>query len=181
MNNITIKFFFFFFNRPIFSNVIYSSDCKAEFSASLLQSSVSHDPLEIIQICWFNAQGTLLIINVKKTNFSGFFNDHSRMYHKRCIASKSSWTIFFLPGLWIRTLWLFLSTCDGFFVHKSWVMVPCNVFSGPGASCFRLLCLWDDSTGSVSLSSSSNHTSTLFESVSSPCCTLTTSVIKFHA
>jgi len=26
---------------------------KAEFSASLLQSSVSHDPLEIILICWF--------------------------------------------------------------------------------------------------------------------------------
>jgi len=25
---------------------------KAEFSASLLQSSVSHDPSEIILICW---------------------------------------------------------------------------------------------------------------------------------
>ncbi len=29
--------------------------CKAEFSASLLQSSVSHDPPEIILICWFAA------------------------------------------------------------------------------------------------------------------------------
>ncbi len=29
---------------------------KAEFSASLLQSSVSHDPSEIILICWFAAQ-----------------------------------------------------------------------------------------------------------------------------
>ncbi len=28
--------------------------CKAEFSASLLQSSVSHDPSEIILICWFS-------------------------------------------------------------------------------------------------------------------------------
>ncbi len=27
--------------------------CKAEFSASLLQSSVSRDPSEIILICWF--------------------------------------------------------------------------------------------------------------------------------
>ncbi len=29
--------------------------CKAKFSASLLQSSVSHDPSEIIAICWFAA------------------------------------------------------------------------------------------------------------------------------
>ncbi len=36
--------------------------CKAEFSASLLQSTVSHDPSEIILICWFAAQGTFLII-----------------------------------------------------------------------------------------------------------------------
>jgi len=35
---------------------------KAEFSASLLQSSVSHYPLEIILICWFAAQETSLII-----------------------------------------------------------------------------------------------------------------------
>ncbi len=36
--------------------------CKAEFSASLLQFSVSHDPSEIILICWFAAQETFLII-----------------------------------------------------------------------------------------------------------------------
>jgi len=35
--------------------------CKAEFSASLLQSSVSHDPSEIIY--WFGAQETFLIIS----------------------------------------------------------------------------------------------------------------------
>ncbi len=34
--------------------------CKAEFSASLLQSSVSHDPSAIILICWFAAQLLLL-------------------------------------------------------------------------------------------------------------------------
>ncbi len=39
--------------------------CKAEFSASLLQSSVSHDPSEIILI-WFAAQETFLIfVNVE--------------------------------------------------------------------------------------------------------------------
>ncbi len=31
---------------------------KAKFSASLLQSSVSHDPSEITLICWFAAQET---------------------------------------------------------------------------------------------------------------------------
>jgi len=32
---------------------MYSYDGKAEFSASLLQSLVSHDLSEIIRICWF--------------------------------------------------------------------------------------------------------------------------------
>ncbi len=36
--------------------------CNAVFSALLLQSSVSHDPSEIIIICWFAAQETFLII-----------------------------------------------------------------------------------------------------------------------
>jgi len=56
---------------------------KAEFSASLLQSSVSHDPSEIILIWWFDAQETFMIIinDVKKNEkcqtfcFSGFFDE----------------------------------------------------------------------------------------------------------
>jgi len=41
---------------------------KTEFSASLLQSSVSHDPSEIILICWFGGQETfLVIINVENS------------------------------------------------------------------------------------------------------------------
>ncbi len=41
---------------------------KAVFSASLLQSSVSHDPSEINLIYWFAAQETfLIIISVIKT------------------------------------------------------------------------------------------------------------------
>ncbi len=41
---------------------------KAEFSASSLQSSVSHDPSEIILICWFAAQETnYCIINVENS------------------------------------------------------------------------------------------------------------------
>jgi len=56
---------------------------KAEFS---LQSSVSHDPSEIILICWFAAYETFFIIDVKSKMinliilwerynfFSGFFD-----------------------------------------------------------------------------------------------------------
>ncbi len=40
----------------------FSCDDKAEFSASLLQSSVSHDPSEIILICGFAAQETFLTL-----------------------------------------------------------------------------------------------------------------------
>ncbi len=41
--------------------------CKAEFSASLLQSSVSHDPSEIILICWFADHETFFIIKTVET------------------------------------------------------------------------------------------------------------------
>jgi len=48
----------------LFQNVIYSCDGKAEFSASLLQSWVSHDPSGIFLICWFAAQETFENIEV---------------------------------------------------------------------------------------------------------------------
>ncbi len=35
----------------------------AEFSASLLQSSVSHDPSEINLICWFGVQETFFLLS----------------------------------------------------------------------------------------------------------------------
>jgi len=42
---------------------------KAVFPASFLQSSVSHDPSEIILIRWFDAQETfLIIINVENSS-----------------------------------------------------------------------------------------------------------------
>ncbi len=43
--------------------IYFIPDVTAEFSASLLQSSVSYDPSEIIIICWFAAQETLSIEN----------------------------------------------------------------------------------------------------------------------
>ncbi len=36
-----------------------------KFQQPLIQSSVSHDPSEIIVICWFAAQETFLIINAE--------------------------------------------------------------------------------------------------------------------
>ncbi len=38
-------------------------------------TSVSHDPSEIIPICWFAAQETFLIINVKNSCAASYFRD----------------------------------------------------------------------------------------------------------
>ncbi len=40
---------------------------RTEFSASLLQSSRSHDPSEIILICWFAAQEVFWLLTMLKT------------------------------------------------------------------------------------------------------------------
>ncbi len=56
---------------------------KLYFQQALLQTSVSHDPSEIILICWFAAQGTFLgcaslcfLLFVLETDiFSGFFGE----------------------------------------------------------------------------------------------------------
>ncbi len=54
-------------------NVICFYDSKAGFSASLLQSSVSHVPSEIIIICWFTAEEKIFIIISVKTRCSLVF------------------------------------------------------------------------------------------------------------
>ncbi len=54
--------------------MLFISVIKVEFSASLLQSSVSHDPSEIILIYWFAAQETfLIIINLEKSGAASYF------------------------------------------------------------------------------------------------------------
>jgi len=40
------------FYLNIFKNIIYFCDVKAEFSASLFELSVSHDPSELIYLIW---------------------------------------------------------------------------------------------------------------------------------
>ncbi len=59
-NNNIVKYYFFYSN--IFKNVFFPCDGKAQFSASLIHSSVSHDPSEIILICRCGAQEMLLMI-----------------------------------------------------------------------------------------------------------------------
>jgi len=58
--------------------MIYSCGGKAEFSAALFQSKVSHDPSEIILICWLAAQETFIIIfNVENDYFCESFFQNS--------------------------------------------------------------------------------------------------------
>ncbi len=58
----------------IYCKTSFISVIKAEFSASLLQSSVSHDPSEIILIYWFAARETfLIIINVENGCAASYF------------------------------------------------------------------------------------------------------------
>ncbi len=45
---------------------------KAEFSASLLRSLVSHNPSEIILICWLAAEETYLIIMNMKNSCAAY-------------------------------------------------------------------------------------------------------------
>ncbi len=43
---------------------IFAGIGKAEFSASLLQTLVSHDPSETIHICWFAPQKLFLLLSM---------------------------------------------------------------------------------------------------------------------
>jgi len=80
-----LRFFFFYFN--IFKKVIYSFDIRAEFSASLLQSSVSHDPSEIILIWWFGAQETVHLI-IKFQNSCALKATLSKIFYLKIMLPK---------------------------------------------------------------------------------------------
>ncbi len=65
---------------------------KLNFQQPLLQSSVSHDPSEIILICRFDAQGTFLtIINVENRLF---FQHSSDLYRFWLIESSKEHDLF---------------------------------------------------------------------------------------
>ncbi len=64
---------------------------KAEFSASLLQSSVSHDPSEIILIYWFASQETFIIIISVNNSYavSNFHRNFDNFFLESIIYRKS--------------------------------------------------------------------------------------------
>ncbi len=57
--------------------------CNAEFSASLLQSSASHDFSEIIIICWFAAHETIIIINNVENSCAAYYIFSIRLWIER--------------------------------------------------------------------------------------------------
>jgi len=50
------------FDNNYIKREIGRKEGKAEFSSSLLQSSVSHDPSEFILICWLDPQETFICL-----------------------------------------------------------------------------------------------------------------------
>ncbi len=65
---------------------------KAEFSASLLQSSVPHDPSEIILIYWFAAQEKFLIIVsvIKTVVLLHIFVENGNTFFQDSLINRSS-------------------------------------------------------------------------------------------
>ncbi len=95
----------------IFYNVIYSCNGKAEISASLLHSSVTRDPSEIILICSFAAQETfiiiiiIIIINVENRCAPSYFcgKHHAWFFPQDSLMkSKFKWTAF-------KSIWSIMS------------------------------------------------------------------------
>ncbi len=60
---------------------MYTCGGKAEFSTSLLQSSVSHDLSEIILICWFDAQKYIFLIKYLSENLKLIKSDSKDIYN----------------------------------------------------------------------------------------------------
>ncbi len=129
-NNITVSNNCFLFEYILKCNLFLW--CKAEFSASLLESSVSHDPSEIILICWFAAQETfffIIIINVQNSCAASYFcgNCDSMMNRKSkrtaFICNTNAFTVIF----------------DKFLMHHCWIKVLIYFCSSPHS----LLCEHD--------------------------------------
>ncbi len=86
---------------------------KFEFSA-LLQSSVSHDPSEIIRIWWFAAKETFLLVSVLWKQLCCSIFLCKLWYFQKCLNRKIKRTAFFLNGfpLWhCKCMLQLLLTC----------------------------------------------------------------------
>ncbi len=74
-----------FWNIIVISNIgfLIEYTLKYNLSASWLQSSVSHDPSEIILICWFAAQEIFVLLNIFGTCDTFFFDSFMNKKLKR--------------------------------------------------------------------------------------------------
>jgi len=106
----TIKWLFSL-NR--FQNVIYSCD-QSKFSASLLQSSVSHGSSKIILICWFYAQEIW-----KNCNYSTSFTSIVCVYKLWYVLKETYW-IYECIKMWF-VLFLMTSALKLAWTIKSWL------------------------------------------------------------
>jgi len=117
--------------------------CKGEFSASLLQSSVSHDPSEIILIWWFAAQETFIIIINFENSAASYFVEtiiHSFSAQKNCIYLKY---MFFFP----KILNVFTVTFGWYcLVFSSGISPVFSPLCSPGLD-FEIVRKWQSSTG----------------------------------
>ncbi len=94
-NSLQFIFFYCIFLSPPINFTNYSWDGKSEFSAAIIQSSVSHDSLEIILICWLGSQETFLLLSMFK-QFEEFWRNcniyFSGKFYRRTFSKISSVT-----------------------------------------------------------------------------------------
>ncbi len=99
--------------------------CKAGFSASLLQSSVLHDPSEIILIGWFVAKETIIIIiNVENIVGCNIFVETVIHFFQTFVMNRMFYFYFYLfeMEIFCNIIHAFTVTIDQFnasFLKKS--------------------------------------------------------------
>ncbi len=102
--------------------------CNAEFSASL--SSVSHDPSEIILICWFAVQETffLLLLSIFK-QLSIFFQDY--LMNRKIQRSAFIWnkklfvTLYTIPFKSLESVYIYIYIFNIISINK---IIEINTF-----------------------------------------------------
>ncbi len=97
----------------------FISVIKSEFSASLLQSSVSHDPSEIILICWLAVQETFIIIIIIIINISRtlWWTERSKYQHLSELKSFCNIIHYTIQELVVRYIYIYIYSAAWKFVN----------------------------------------------------------------
>ncbi len=99
-----MKYYYDLKNSFLFECILIIVVIKAEFSAPLLQSSLSHDPSEISLICWFAAHETFMITNIN-TNISLPIIPCMIVYVTNNKEPWEPWTLMIIVNVEIFFLW----------------------------------------------------------------------------